>query len=137
VKTVRSSETSVSYHITTRCHNPEDHDLNLHSSPSHFTLKMEAALSSETLVSYRIATRGHNPEDHDLNLYSSPIHFTLKMEAALSSETLVSYHIATRGHNPEGHGLSLLPKSHSLHPEDGSSMALRKAGILPQYYTVS
>jgi hypothetical protein len=29
-KAPRSSETLVSYHITTRRHNPEDHDLNLH-----------------------------------------------------------------------------------------------------------
>jgi len=42
--------------ITTRCHNPEDVDLNLYPSPTHFTLKMEAALSSETLVHYHITT---------------------------------------------------------------------------------
>jgi len=28
-ETVRFSETLVSYHITTWCHNPEDHDLNI------------------------------------------------------------------------------------------------------------
>jgi len=48
-----SSETLVSCHITTQCHNPGDHDLNLYPSSTHFTLKMEAARSSETLVSYR------------------------------------------------------------------------------------
>jgi len=48
------SETLVSYHITTRCHKTEDHDLNLFLSPTHFTLKMEAERSSETLVSYHI-----------------------------------------------------------------------------------
>jgi len=42
----------VSYHNTTRRHNPEDLDL-----------KMEAAWTSETLVSYHNTTRCHNPED--------------------------------------------------------------------------
>jgi len=31
LETASSSETSVYYHITTRCQNPEDRDLNLHS----------------------------------------------------------------------------------------------------------
>jgi hypothetical protein len=63
----------VSYHNTTRRHNPED-----------FDMKMEAAWTSETLVFYHNTTRRHNPEDFDL-----------KMEAAWPSETLVPYH------NPE------------------------------------
>jgi hypothetical protein len=43
------------------------------------------------------------------------------MEAERSSETLVSYSNITRRHNPE----------------DGGSMELRNAGILPQHYTAS
>jgi hypothetical protein len=30
MEAARSSETSVSYHITTRCHDPEDLEMNLH-----------------------------------------------------------------------------------------------------------
>jgi hypothetical protein len=37
----RSSETLVSYHITRRYHNPEDHDMNLHHRENvRFYLKM-------------------------------------------------------------------------------------------------
>jgi hypothetical protein len=53
-------KTSVSYHNTTRRHNPED-----------FDLKMEAAWTSETLVSYHHTTRRHHPKYLDLNLHRS------------------------------------------------------------------
>jgi len=53
MEAARSSETLVSYLITTQCHN----------------LKVEAVWFSETLVSYDITTLGHNAEDHDFNLH--------------------------------------------------------------------
>jgi hypothetical protein len=91
MKAATFSKMLVSCHIITWCHNPEDLNLNLYPSLTHFTLKMEAVWSSKTLVFYHITTRCHNPEDHDMNLYPSPTHFTLKMKAAWPSETLVSY----------------------------------------------
>jgi len=38
------------------------------SFPTHFALKMEAALSSDTLVSYHVTIRFYNLEDSDMNL---------------------------------------------------------------------
>jgi len=81
------SETSVSYHNTTRRHNPEDFDVNIYTSPTHFTLKMEAAWLFETLVSYHNTTWRHISEDLDLNsfcvLYLYPLqswrHFLMFM----------------------------------------------------------
>jgi hypothetical protein len=67
----------VSYHNTTRRHNPED------------LVKMQASWTSETMVSYHKTTWRHNPED------------LVKMEAAWTSETMVSYHNTTRRHAPE------------------------------------
>jgi hypothetical protein len=48
-------ETSLSYHNTTRYHDPEDLDL-----------KMEVAQTSEKLVSYHNSAQSHNPEVLDL-----------------------------------------------------------------------
>jgi uncharacterized protein (DUF924 family) len=49
-----TSETSVTYHNSTRRQNPDDIDMKLHHR---FTLKMEAAWTSDT------TTWRHNPED--------------------------------------------------------------------------
>jgi hypothetical protein len=47
-----------------RCHNIGDLDLNLCLSPTHVTLKMEAASSTET-ITYRSTTQSHNTDDFD------------------------------------------------------------------------
>jgi hypothetical protein len=59
----RSSETLVSYHITTRRHNPEDLDSSFFKSINFLMGEEEATWTTETLVSYHITILRHNPED--------------------------------------------------------------------------
>jgi hypothetical protein len=76
VKAACTSETLVSYHITTRRHNlkmevarSSETLVSYHNSTCRHNLKMEVARPSETLVSYYSITRRHNPEDLDLNFH--------------------------------------------------------------------
>jgi hypothetical protein len=150
-----SFDTSVSYHITTGCHNQKD-----------FTLKMEATWSSETLVSYNITIRYHNledrPEDGGImalrNVDIPPYHYMVSQPKRLLHpedgcsmvlRTFASYYITTQCRNSKDYFTLKLeatwssemlvsyrittrchnPKDH--HPEDGGSMVLRHVGILP------
>jgi hypothetical protein len=78
-------------------------------SPSHFSLKMEAANSFEILTPCYITTRPHNPVMMETIRFSENLvsyhnttlrHNTVKMVATRSSETPLSYHNTTRCHKP-------------------------------------
>jgi len=87
---------------------PRKKDSNLYPSPTHFTLKMEAAWSSETLVSCHITARRYNPEKQDWIYVQAPVTSPwMKLEAAWTSETSPSYHNTIRCHNPEHLGINV------------------------------
>jgi hypothetical protein len=81
----RPFEMLVSYHITTLCHNPEEHGLKLHPEDG-----------------YCMALRNAGNLRHDVtNQKNMTSIFTLKMEAARIFEIVTSYHITTRCHEPK------------------------------------
>jgi hypothetical protein len=57
VEAAQPLEMLVSYHVTTHCHDPEDHYMN--------DTKVEAAQLLEVSVSYHITAQCHDTEDHN------------------------------------------------------------------------
>jgi len=78
MEAAQSSETLVSYHISTRGHNPEDHDMNLQRRESLKTGEQIPAISVFTVVYFFI----NCPETFE---------YTLVFPSVLRSQTFTIY----------------------------------------------